>query len=148
MFHNVTNSFTGGMFDRVRCVTTTDDIRSFEQEFFQMISQCFPFLQTLSIENNKPQKYKKDSFMSITVPHLAILNLQLAHIDYIKQFLFHRRTHLPCLSHLTIQYQSLVMITNNFSNEPKHFNFVQLKTLVTDQSFVRPENYHSYFPHL
>ncbi len=148
MFHNVTNSFKGGIFNKVRWVIITDDIRPFEHEFFQIISQSFPFLQTLSIQNDEPQKSKKYLFTSITFPHLVVLNLELAHIDYVEQFLFERKTSLPCLLHLTIQYESLVMITNNFINDPTHFNFAQVKTLDTDKSFVRPENFHSYFPRL
>ena len=123
-------------------------MRPFEHEFFKIISQSFPSLQTLSIQNNEPQKDKKYSATMITFPHLAVLNLELAHIDYVEQFLFERKTCLPCLLHLTIQYESLVMVTNNFTNDPTHFNFGQLKTLVTDQASVRPENFHSYFPRL
>ncbi|CAF3313681.1 unnamed protein product [Rotaria socialis] len=100
MFHNVTNSFQGGMFNKVRSVIVTDDIYPFEHEFFQIISQSFPFLQTLSIQNDKPQKSKKNSITFITFSHLAVLNLELAHIDYVEQFLFERKT---CLLHLTIQ---------------------------------------------
>ncbi|CAF3003260.1 unnamed protein product [Rotaria sp. Silwood2] len=148
MFHNVTNSFKGDIFNKVRSVIIIDEIRPFEHEFFQIISQSFPFLQTLSIQNDKPQKYKKYSFTFITFPHLAVLNLELAHINYVEQFLSERKTLLPCLLHLTIQYESLVMITNNFTNDPTRLNFTQLKTLVTDKSFVRPENFHSYFPQL
>ncbi|CAF2668198.1 unnamed protein product [Rotaria sp. Silwood2] len=148
MFHNVTNSFKGAIFDKVRSVIIIDDIRPFEYEFSRIISQSFPFLQTLSIQNNEPQKYKKYLFKFITFPHLNVLNLELAHIDYIEQFLFERKTHLPCLLHLTIQYDSLVMITNNFTNNPTYFNFAKLKTLLTDKAFVRPENFHLYFPRL
>ncbi|CAF3182870.1 unnamed protein product, partial [Rotaria socialis] len=36
MFHNVTNSFQGGMFNKVRSVIVTDDIYPFEHEFFQI----------------------------------------------------------------------------------------------------------------
>ncbi|CAF4762804.1 unnamed protein product [Rotaria socialis] len=59
MFHKVTNSFQGGMFNKVRSVIVTDDICPFEHEFFQIISQSFPFLQTLSIQNDEPQESKK-----------------------------------------------------------------------------------------
>ncbi|CAF2102204.1 unnamed protein product [Rotaria magnacalcarata] len=148
MFHNVTNSFNGGIFNKVRSVIVTDDICPFEHEFFQIISQSFPFLQTLSIQNDEPQKSKKNSITFITFSHLAVLNLELAHIDYVEQFLFERKARLPCLSHLTIQYESLVTITNNFTNDATRYNFTQLKTLVTEKSFVRPENFHSYFPQL
>ena len=116
--------------------------------FSKLSHNLFLFFKHYRYENNEPQKYKKYSFTFITFPHLAVLNLELAHIDYVEQFLFERKTRLPCLLHLTIQYESLVMITNNFTNDPTHFNFAQLKTLVTDKSFVRPENFHSYFPRL
>ncbi|CAM4939986.1 unnamed protein product [Rotaria socialis] len=38
MFHNVTNSFQGGIFNKVRSVIIADDICPFEHEFFQIIS--------------------------------------------------------------------------------------------------------------
>ncbi|CAF4992412.1 unnamed protein product [Rotaria socialis] len=59
MFHKVTNSFQGGIFNKVRSAIVTDDIYPFEHEFFQIISQSFPFLQTLSIQNDEPQESKK-----------------------------------------------------------------------------------------
>ncbi|UJR22781.1 hypothetical protein I4U23_025813 [Adineta vaga] len=148
MCHNVTNSFNGVIFNNVRSVILVDDIKPFEKEFFQVISKSFPSLQTLTIENDESQKYKKDSFGLITFPHLNVLNLTLAHGHYVEQFLFKRKTHLPCLLHLTMQCESLSIITNNFTNNPTDFNFVQLKTLVTDKAFVHPDNFRSYFPQL
>ncbi|CAF4096539.1 unnamed protein product [Rotaria sp. Silwood2] len=47
-FLHLNNSFQGGMFNKVRHVTMTDD-RPFEHKFFKIISQDFPFLTTLSI---------------------------------------------------------------------------------------------------
>ena len=38
MLHNVTSSFNGGIFNKVRMVIMTDDIRPFEHECFQIIS--------------------------------------------------------------------------------------------------------------
>ncbi|CAF4492753.1 unnamed protein product [Rotaria socialis] len=119
-----------GIFIKVRSVIVTDDICPFEHEFFRIISQSFPFLQTLSIQNDEPQKSKKNSITFITFSHLAVLNLELAHIDYVEQFLFE------------------MMITNNFTNDAARLNFTQLKTLVTEKPFVRPDNFHSYFPQL
>jgi len=124
------------------------DTRPFEHEFFNIISQSFPVLRTLSVENYEPQKNKQHSFAFITFPHLVFLNLELTHIDYVEQFFFERKTRLPRLLHLTIKYQSLVMITNNFTINPTCLNFAQLKNLVINEHFVRPENFHLYLPGL
>ena len=76
IFNNVTNSFRGGIFNKVRSVTVTNDLRPFQNEFFQIISESFPFLRRLTIENDQPQKYKKSSFTLITFAHLAVLDLK------------------------------------------------------------------------
>jgi hypothetical protein len=44
-----------------------------------------------------------------------------------------------------MEYKSLTMITNNFTNNPTHFNFGEIKSLDVCESFIRPENFHEYF---
>jgi hypothetical protein len=146
-FHNLTNSFQGGIFEKVTWVTITDT-RSFEHEFFQIISKSFPFLRELSVGNNEQQNNKQHSSTFVIFPHLRNLNLAFAHIDYAEQFLLKRNTYLPCLVDLRIKYESLVIITNHFINNSMEFNCTQIKVLSTVESFVRPQNFHLYFPQL
>ena len=142
-FFDLDNSFQGGMFHKVRQLTM-NDIIPFEHKLFQLISQDFPFLEYLYISNNHPQKDKQHSSTLITFPYLTLLDLKYAHVDYAELFLLKKNTHLPRLLNLCIEYESLTMITNNFTNDATHFNFGKLKSLDVCQSFVRPENFHLY----
>jgi hypothetical protein len=75
------------------------DIRPFEYKLFKIISQDFPFLRTLIIDNDKAQKNKQHhSSTLIAFDHLFELNLIDAHPDYFIQFLSDKNTRLPCLT--------------------------------------------------
>ena len=54
-FINLTDSFQGGMFDKVRYLKMNGR-NSFEFDFFQLISHNFPALQFLHISIFRPQK--------------------------------------------------------------------------------------------
>ncbi|CAF4211999.1 unnamed protein product [Rotaria sordida] len=142
----INNSFPGGMFHTVRYLIMIDG-HSFEHKFFQLISHDLPFLEMLDVHNSKPQKDKQYSSTTlITFSYLKLLNLKSAHVDYAEQFLFTKITHLPRLLNLCISYESLTMITKNFTINTKCLNFNKLKDLDLDGSFPRPENFHQYFP--
>ncbi|CAF0749582.1 unnamed protein product [Rotaria sordida] len=57
-YNNITNNFPGGIFEYVREISLFDE-RSFEHEFFFQISQSFPFLEKLTLINQKPQYNKQ-----------------------------------------------------------------------------------------
>jgi hypothetical protein len=145
-FYNMNCHFQGDIFDKVRCVMMTDREHPFEQELFQIISNSFPFLRTLIICNYQSQKRKQQLFPTITFPHLHSLDLQYANVDYAAQFVCHTKIYLPCLLELTITYESLVMITNNFTNDATRLICARLQILKICSSYVRPENFHTYFP--
>ncbi len=112
-FHYLNNSFQGDMFHNVQSLMMTD-LRPFEHNFFKVISQSFPLLH---IFNDKPQKEKQQSGTCIIFPHLILLQINCAHVDYAEQFLFDKYCHLPCLLNLSIGYESLILVTNNFTND-------------------------------
>ncbi len=145
-FDYLNNSFKGGLFDKVRSLLMLDS-RPFEHNFFKVISQSFPFLQTLRILNSKPQQNKQQS-STILFPHLILLDLATAHVDYAEQFLFNKNTHLPRLLNLSIGYESLAMVTNNFTNDAARLNCAKLTNLDIEKPFVRSKNFHQYFPFL
>ncbi|CAF2587448.1 unnamed protein product [Rotaria sp. Silwood2] len=144
-FVNLDNSFQGGMFHKVRKLTICGR-DPLEYKLFQIIFHDFPFLNLLYISNRYPIKDKQYSSKLITFPYLTFLDLQYTHVDYIELFLLKKNTYLPRLLNLCMEYKSLTMITNNFTNNPTHFNFGKLKSLDICESFVRPENFHEYFP--
>ncbi|CAF0767868.1 unnamed protein product [Adineta steineri] len=143
-FLHLNNSFQGGMFVNVGCLTMTDSF-PFEHEFFKTISVSFPFIKNLTICNLEPQKKKQHSSTLISFPHLNLLNLIDAHDDYAEQFLVDTKTHLPCLLELCITYESLEIVTSNFTNDATRLYCSKLKGLHTDKPFVRPEHFDEYF---
>ena len=144
-FTYLSNSFQGGIFHRVRCVRMKDT-DSFECLFFKIASDAFPVLEYLYISNSSPQKEKTHPSIPITFPHLMFLCLKEAHDDYVEQLLLEKNAHLPRLLNLHIQHQSLSTISNGFTKDPKQFNFGTLKNLDLCESFIRPLNFHEYFP--
>ncbi|CAF1626699.1 unnamed protein product [Rotaria sp. Silwood1] len=144
-FLHLTNSFRHGNFYKVRWLVMSDS-HSFEHEFFKIISQDFPFLQRLTVYNLEPQKNKQHSSTLITFAQVYELNLAFAHIDYVEEFLFETNIRLPRLIFLGIKYESLAMVTNNFTNDAARFTCSRLQYIIIPEPFVRPENFHSYFP--
>ncbi|CAF1033448.1 unnamed protein product [Adineta steineri] len=143
----INNSFPGDMFHSVRYLVVID-IFPFEHKFFQIISHDIPFIEILHIRNDQPQKYKQYSSTElITFHYLKFLDLQSAHENYAEQFLLKKITYLPRLLNLYINYESLIMITNNFTIDTTYFNFSRVKDLYLDQSFSS-EKCHQYFPML
>jgi hypothetical protein len=142
------NSFQGGRFDKVRFILM-EDIRPFEHKLFQIISQSFPFLQKLIVFNQQPQRNKQDESLTLIIfNHLFELNLGYVNSDYVKQFLSDKSTRLPCLTNLKIDYQKLVTITNNFTNDTARLNCAKIKYLETYPQVTETENFSSYFPSL
>ncbi|CAF4624052.1 unnamed protein product [Rotaria sp. Silwood1] len=136
-----------GLFNKVRWLVMLD-IRPFENELFQVISQCFPFLQRLSITNLQSQKNNQHSSTFITFPHLFELDLKRAHIDYVVQFFFDKNTSLPRLTHLTIRYETLAIVTQGFTNDAACLTCAKIRRLIVKEPFVRPEKFLSYFSSL
>ncbi|CAF1368374.1 unnamed protein product [Rotaria sordida] len=120
-YDNVTNNFPGGMFKSVRRVSLFDE-RPFEHEFFLRIAQSFPFMEKLTLINNKRQnnklfgksKNKNQDLSIIEYPYLIELNLSKAQKDYYEQFLFDTKTCLPNNLRVTMDYRLVKKVTRNF----------------------------------
>jgi len=95
---------------------------------------------------NQPQQRKQHPSLLIVFPHLISLNLRAANVNYAETIFCETKACLPCLVTLTIRYKSLVMATNNFTNDATYLNCARLRSLVTFESYVRSENFHTYFP--
>ncbi|CAF4153657.1 unnamed protein product [Rotaria sordida] len=123
-----------------------NDIRPFEYQLFKKISENFPCLKELIICNREAQTDKQHLSTLIRFPHLILLNLVMTHVDYAEQFLSDKKTDLPCLLDLCIEYESLIMVTNNFTNNATRLHCAKLKGLHINKPFVRPKHFHQYFP--
>ncbi len=53
---------------------------------------------------------------------------------------------LPRLRELTIEYERLTIVTNNFTNDATRLNCTNLQNIHIEGVFVLPENFHQYFP--
>ncbi|CAF3429032.1 unnamed protein product [Rotaria socialis] len=137
--------FQGGVFDTVRSMTMIDSY-PFEHELFKRVSQHFPFLRSLTLVNSFTQKNKQHSSTFIIFPHLEELDITLACVDYAEQFLFEKNTRLPRFLELYIGYETLAMVTNNFTNDLARRNCSQIRRLVIEELYVRPKDFHLYFP--
>ncbi|CAF1088534.1 unnamed protein product [Rotaria sordida] len=119
-YDNITNNFSGGLFNSVRKITLFDE-RPFEHEFFIQISQSFPFLEELTIFNSEPQQFKQEQesnsgnrkFSIIKYSHLTKLKLVRVHDDYAEQFLFDTKTCLSNYIRLSIDYDRLQRVTHS-----------------------------------
>jgi len=151
----LTNNFPGELFQYIREVLLEDQY-PFEHEFFIRISQSFPLLKILSIENCSPQNRKQlqqsnenNQYLPvIQYPHLTHLYFLSVHSDYIEQFLFDTKTHLSNYIQLYINYRSLQKVTNNFTRNETKINCAKVRHLINTDTSNIPEDFHEYFPNL
>jgi len=151
----LTNNFRGHHLQSVIDLTLYDK-RPFEHAFFEWISKGFPLLKYLKVNNLTPQIMKcettsindKQISSKISYLHLFQLNLYDAHIDYVEQFVCDKNAYVPSLHTLILEYEELVTVTNNFTNDSTRFNCRQLKRLISDKSRMFSERFRLYFPGL
>jgi hypothetical protein len=147
-YRGITNNFPGGSFKYVREVTLFDE-HPFEHEFFLRISQSFPYLKVLSINNRVPQNHKQcrtsnddnQECSMIKYCHLIELSLPCIHTDYIEQFLDHTKT---CISNnvsLFVDYYLLRKVTGNFKRNHLRVNCSKLTNLHLLGEFQIPNHF-------
>ena len=128
---DIGNIFPNIVFSYVTYLLAQDDV-PFQHEFFIRVARAFPLLKNFRIINHKPQSaYNRNTYLSDNTqsyaiaeyPHLTSLDLRHSDIDYVEQFLNEAKTYVPYLTELTIVYNNLRIVTNNFMREK---NTVQL----------------------
>ncbi|CAF1562711.1 unnamed protein product [Rotaria magnacalcarata] len=113
---NITYNFPSGLFQYVRRVSLYDE-QPFEYKFFLQIAQSFPFMKDMSIINDKPQRNSERK---------EGLNLFKAHDDYIEQFLVDTDMYLSNNIPLSVQYEALKRVTENFTRHATQINCEKL----------------------
>ncbi|CAF2853826.1 unnamed protein product [Rotaria sp. Silwood2] len=152
-YDRITNNFSGDLFECVREITLFDE-QPFEHEFFLRISHSFPFMQSLTLFNTKPQqkilrsrsKQNNQDIPIIKYPHLVKLNLTEAHIDYIEQFLVHWKTSLTNIVRLSVGYRSLRVVTRDFRRNTTRINCTKLIPICIYAGNDWPQYVKNYFP--
>ncbi|CAF0853120.1 unnamed protein product [Adineta steineri] len=147
----ISNHFPNMIFNSVTYLTLYDII-PFQYKFFVQIAQAFPLLNYLSINNDEPpslniynSRFIDKSWLTIEYPYLTSLDLSFAHIYYINQFLNEKKTILPSLSELIVDYERLKVVTKNFTREKTRRNCATVKRLSVKGS-INLENVYRYFP--
>ena len=118
------NTFPSIIFSHVRRLTMRDDV-PFQHEFFNRIAWSLPMLKYLCLINIHSQSQilnklnsNDNQFNSIVkYPYLIWFRVEDVDIDYVEQFLNETKTHLPCLTKLTVSYDHLRFVTENFTRD-------------------------------
>jgi hypothetical protein len=149
----ISNIFPPFVFSHVTRLSVVD-ILPFKHEFFVRIARFFPLLKKLTVLNRKSQSQVSDKldpgdnqlYSVVEHPYLLSLCLESAHIDYVDQFLNETKTHLPRLMQLSVDYNQLTAITQNFTRDTTRLNCSKVKRLVIEQTFVYSKDFYVYFP--
>ncbi|CAF3885979.1 unnamed protein product [Rotaria sp. Silwood1] len=125
-----------------------DDVKPFENVFFERITLSLPHLRTLEIFNQLEQeeKAKIRTTNYIEFSHLSTLILHCIHMDYGEQLLC--RTHLPHLVELVIRNNVLLTIIDQ-DNQQARNNCLNVERLFIVEPWIEPTSVHlKFFPKL
>ncbi|CAF2971412.1 unnamed protein product, partial [Rotaria sp. Silwood2] len=164
-YDDITNNFPGGVFKYVRKVSLFDE-RPFKHEFFLRIAQSFPFMEELTVCNEKRQinkQFRNSKNLSIIkYPYLKQLDLIQSCIDYYEQFLCDTLTYLPFDVRLLMDHELVTKVTHNFTrnrtrNNCAKINYINLcielqeddgySDNFSDGKQQVPQYIKDYFPH-
>jgi hypothetical protein len=152
-YEYITNNFPGGLFKYVREVSLYD-YRPFEHEFFVKIAKSFPFMEQLTIYNNKPQKNKSNDqtksdnqhLSLIQYPYLSELDLDSAHDDYVEEFLLDTKTSIVRTINLHVLFSTLDRVTHNFTRDATRINCAKLLSIYVPRHVSISKQLKDYFP--
>ena len=151
---SITSQFPGGLFANVRHLVLSDLQRPFEHEFFLRMTACFPLLTRLTVVNFQPQEKKRTQPSNETEPiaslvefnHLKDLVFIAGHEDYAEQLLVDTNTRLPRLTALTIDYEQLFIVTENFTRHATRRNCINIDRLRLTKLIAYSKEMSLYFP--
>ncbi|CAF0834079.1 unnamed protein product [Rotaria sordida] len=151
-YEYITNNFPDGLFKYVREVSLYDE-HPFEHEFFVKIAKSFPFMEQLTVNNEKPQKNKfdeqsKDDNRHLSViqyPYLSVVDLFHAHDDYVEQFLLDIKTCLTTKLDLQVYFSTLDRVTNNFTRDATRINCGKLLDIHVPRKILISNQLKDYF---
>ncbi|CAF3474071.1 unnamed protein product [Rotaria socialis] len=152
-FEYITNNFAGGLYPYVRVVSLYDE-HPFEHEFFIRISQSFPCMEKLTINNrygqNQKESYKlmndKSNLSIAKYYNLIDLHIDRAHDDYIDEFLCNTKTYFRNNILLDTHYEALRRATHDFARDDTRINFTKVNELCLFLKIEYPKSCKDYFP--
>ena len=132
------NIFPAIIFNHIKILNVIDDI-PFKHEFFIRIAWSFPLLEQLTVFNLESQSsLLNDSNIIIKYSRRIHLIIRDVHID--------KKTSLPYLTELTVDYNQLKIVTENFTKNETHFNCRNVKKLNINQTNIQSKDLFIYFP--
>ena len=136
---------TNNTFSNVTTLLLFDDVKPFENIFFERVSRALPRLRTLEIINQLEQQEKPTiQKIHIDFGHLAVLILYDIHISYAQQFLC--QIDLPSLIELAINKEILLTIINQNQQQARD-NCSRVGTILTSEpSFESIDIIRNFFP--
>jgi hypothetical protein len=144
------NTFPPIVFTHVIHLGVSDSV-PFEHEFFHRIAHYFPLLKHLDVMNFESQSHisNDNQMYSIAEYHyLTSLSVRYCHMDYVEQFLNETKTHLPRLTDLTVDYNQLTIVTDNFTRNTTRLNCAKVKELIIVKTLAHSKDLYAYFPAL
>jgi hypothetical protein len=152
LLEHLGNNIPNIVFNSVTHLTLWDK-DAFKHEFFVRLVRAFPLLQNLSIWNIKPRYLEipkhlrdKDWCSVVEYPHLISLDIKDANIDYVEHLLNETKAHLPRLTELKVTYDSLKIVTKNFTRDETRRNCARVKRLIFEAATVHLKDVYHYFP--
>lgn len=129
--------------------------KHYSYQFFCELNQNFPLLKNLSLKNvyfpcGEPsgKAHDTDWLSVIKYAHLTSLDIGNTNFFYVDDFLNERKTSLPHLTRLKINYFDLAYVTQNFRRAETKRNCNQIKWLEIERPFVYSKDVYEYFPSL
>jgi hypothetical protein len=124
------------IFSNVTTLLLFDDIKPFENVFFERVARSLPRLRTLDVFNQLEQNEKETIKTNlIEFNHLAALILHNIHVDYAEQLLC--RSRLPCLVQLIIRNDSLLVVIAE-DNQQARENCSKVESLQIIEPWIKP----------
>ena len=135
----MSNNFPSELFRNVRHVSLFDE-RPFEHSFFLRLSQSFPSMTTLFVENQTAQLEKHDQQSCNENEHLPIIKycslrdirFLNVHDDYVEQFFFETRTFFSNDIRVCIDPSQLKRVTHDFMRDETRINYSKVKSFHFD----------------
>ena len=127
-------------FSNVTILLLFDDIKPFEDHFFQRLAQALPHLKTLDVFNQLEQEETNKSITTtkklIEFRRLNALILHNIHYDYVEQLLC--RSSLPNLTELFISNDAFLLFLDKNDQEQARNNCANVENLCIVQPWIEP----------
>jgi hypothetical protein len=149
----ISSGFLGGFHTNVRILFLIDRVCPFTHEFFLRIARAFPLITELTVLNNRvynnaDEENTNQIKLIVEFHHLISLTIHFHRAIYVEQLLVDTNTYLPNLINLTISYDDLVTVTNNFTRHSTRRNCskVEILEFTIPPITVHSKEFYLHFP--